>query len=206
MTLSPGCEQREERRHVRVGARVRLHVGVLGAEQVAGAGAGELLGLVDHEVAAVVALARVALGVLVREDGALRGHHRRRREVLRRDQLDGGVLTLDLAPDDLGDLGVGGGERVGNGTHARGYLSGGDCDRPSLPPAPVRPGVSGAGYGGAVRYGTCRPGACGGARMAGSARRGGRAQLEAGAHREVHQPDLTTGAHHLDVSFSARWS
>ena len=77
--------------------------------------AGELLGLVDHVVAAVVALARVALGVLVGEDRALRREHRRRREVLRRDELDRGVLALDLAPDDLGDLGIGGGERVGNG-------------------------------------------------------------------------------------------
>ena len=34
--------------------------------------AGELLGLVDDEVAAVVALARVALGVLVGEHRALR--------------------------------------------------------------------------------------------------------------------------------------
>ena len=64
---------------------------------------GELLGLVDHEVAAVVPLARVALGVLVREDRALGGEDRRRGEVLRRDQLDRGVLALDLAPDDVGD-------------------------------------------------------------------------------------------------------
>ena len=67
---------------------VRLHVGVLGAEQLAQAVAGELLGFVDHEVAAVVALRRVALGVLVGEHRALRREHRGRREVLRRDELD----------------------------------------------------------------------------------------------------------------------
>ena len=69
--------------------------------------AGELLGLVDHEVAAVVALARVALGVLVGEHRALRREHRGRGEVLRRDELDRGVLALGLAPDDVGDLGIG---------------------------------------------------------------------------------------------------
>ena len=54
--LVAGLEQREVGGHVGVGARVRLHVGVVGAEQLAQAVAGELLGLVDHEVAAVVAL------------------------------------------------------------------------------------------------------------------------------------------------------
>ena len=97
-------EQRHERGLVGVGARVGLHVGVLGAEQRARAPR-EVLGLVDHDVAAVVALGRVALGVLVGEHRALRLEHRRRREVLRRDQLDRGVLALELAPDDVGDLG-----------------------------------------------------------------------------------------------------
>ena len=100
-------EQRHERGLVRVGARVRLHVRVLGAEQRARPVAREVLGLVDDEVAAVVALGRVALGVLVGEHRALRLEHRGRREVLRRDQLDRGVLALELAPDDVGDLGIG---------------------------------------------------------------------------------------------------
>ena len=113
MTLSPGIEQRQERGHVGVGPGVRLHVRVLGAEQLAEPVAGEHLRLVDHEVAAVVALRRVALGVLVGEHRALGGQHRGRGEVLRRDQLDGGVLALRLAPDDVGDLGIGGGERLG---------------------------------------------------------------------------------------------
>ena len=67
----------------------------------------EVLGVVDDEVAAVVALGRVALGVLVGEHRALRLEHRARREVLRRDQLDRGVLALELALDDVGDLGIG---------------------------------------------------------------------------------------------------
>ena len=86
-------QQREEGGHVGVGARVRLHVGVVGTEQLAQAVAGERLGVVDHRVAAVVALARVALRVLVGEDGALGREHRGRHEVLRRDQLHRGVLA-----------------------------------------------------------------------------------------------------------------
>ena len=105
--LVAGLEQREVGGHVGVGARVRLHVGVLGAEQLAQAVAGELLDLVDHEVAAVVALRRVALGVLVGEHRALRGEHRG--DVKFSDAMSwiGGVLALGLAPDDVGDLGIG---------------------------------------------------------------------------------------------------
>ena len=68
--MSPGFEQRQVDGHVGVGARVRLHVGVLGAEQRLDALAGEVLDLVDDLVAAVVALAGIALGVLVGEDRA----------------------------------------------------------------------------------------------------------------------------------------
>ena len=73
--------------------------------------AGELLGFVDDEVAAVVALGRIALGVLVGEHRSLRGEDRGRGEVLRGDELDRRVLTLGLPPDDVGDLGVGAFER-----------------------------------------------------------------------------------------------
>ena len=48
---------------------------------------GKVLGLVDDLVAAVVALAGVALGVLVGEDGAGGLHHRRRGEVLAGDDV-----------------------------------------------------------------------------------------------------------------------
>ncbi len=47
------------------GAGVRLHVGVFGAEQRLGALHGEPFGHVDDLTAAVVPVARVALGVLV---------------------------------------------------------------------------------------------------------------------------------------------
>ena len=88
MTLSPGSSSARNAAMLALAPGVRLHVGVLGAEQLAEPVAGEHLGLVDHEVAAVVALRRVALGVLVGEHRALGGEHRGRGEVLRRDELD----------------------------------------------------------------------------------------------------------------------
>ena len=66
---------------------------------------GQVLDLVDHLVAAVVALRRVALGVLVGEDRARGPQHRRRREVLRRDELDRGVLAPQLVVEEGEQLG-----------------------------------------------------------------------------------------------------
>ena len=94
MTLSPGSSSARNAAMFGVGTRVRLDVGVFGTEQLAQAVAREHLGFVDDLVAAVVALRRVALGVLVGEHRSLRRQHRGRGEVLRRDQLDGRVLTL----------------------------------------------------------------------------------------------------------------
>ena len=81
-----GFEERAEHRHVRLGAGVRLHVGVVGAEQLLRAIDRELLGHVDELASAVVAAPRVALGVLVVHRRADRGEDGRARVVLRRDQ------------------------------------------------------------------------------------------------------------------------
>ena len=66
----------------------------------------ELLDLVDVLLALVVALARVALGVLVREHRAGRLEHRARDVVLGRDQPDRVALRRLLGGDQLGDFGV----------------------------------------------------------------------------------------------------
>src|SRR3989442_5574348 len=102
----PGLEQGEVRRHVRLGARVGLDIDVLGGEELPGAGDGEVLGNVHDLAAAVVALARIALGVLG-------GHHRARSlqhglgaEVLGSDQLEVARLADGLVPDGPGDLGI----------------------------------------------------------------------------------------------------
>ena len=106
-----GGRQRVQDGGVGLGARVRLDVGVVGAEESLGAGDGQVLGDVDVLAAAVVPLAGVALGVLVREHGALGLQDGARDEVLRRDHLEGLALAAELGVQDGGDLGVQLGQR-----------------------------------------------------------------------------------------------
>jgi hypothetical protein len=117
-----GVQHRLVGAHVGVGARVGLHVGVVGAEEGLHPLDRERLDVVDDRVAAVVALARISLGVLVGEGAADGLHHRGRGEVLARDQLQTRALALDLTVDEPEHLGVGGGvagERHGVRTPAR---------------------------------------------------------------------------------------
>ena len=93
-------------RRVRLRARVRLDVHVLGAEERAGPLDRERLDDVHVLAAAVVALAGVALGVLVRQHRALAVEHRLRHEVLRRDHLERRLLPPELGLHRLGDLGI----------------------------------------------------------------------------------------------------
>jgi hypothetical protein len=83
---------------------VRLHVRVLGAEELLGAVDRELLDLVNDLAAAVVALRRVPLRVLIGGNAADGFENARPREVLGRDQLDLSALPLELASEQLGDL------------------------------------------------------------------------------------------------------
>ena len=80
-----------------------LHIGEGAVEQALGAVDGELLDHVDILAAAVIALARIALGIFVGEQSAGSVEHRLRDDVLRGDQLDLVLLpmlfVLDRAPD-----------------------------------------------------------------------------------------------------------
>ncbi|MNC26130.1 hypothetical protein D3C75_742510 [compost metagenome] len=76
------------------GAGVRLDVGVVGAEQLLGALDGQGFYLVHVLAATVVALARVAFGVLVGQAAALGLHHALGGVVFRGDQLDVVFLAL----------------------------------------------------------------------------------------------------------------
>ena len=93
-------------------AGVRLHVGVVGAEQLLGAVDRQLLDLVHPLAAAVVAAAGVALGVLVGEHRADRLQHGGPGEVLGGDQLQlvalAAQLLVDQARDRRVDLGQAG--------------------------------------------------------------------------------------------------
>ena len=105
-------EQRVVDGDVRLRARVRLHVDVVAAEDLLRAVDRELLDHVDELAAAVVALARVALGVLVGQHRALALEDRLRDEVLARDHLERPLLAIELLADHLRDLGVDVGERA----------------------------------------------------------------------------------------------
>ncbi len=107
-------------RGIRAGAGVRLHVGVLGTEQLLGALPGELLSDVDLLAAAVVPLPGVALGVLVGQHAALGLQDRARGEVLAGDHLQRPALAGRLTVQDGGDLGVDLGQ--GGVGHAHGAL------------------------------------------------------------------------------------
>ncbi len=99
-------EQRQKHRLVHLAAGIGLHVGERRTEQPLGALDGQRLGNIDELAATVVPLARIPLGILVREHGALRLEHGLRNDVLRRDQFDVVPLATKLARDRLGDLGV----------------------------------------------------------------------------------------------------
>ena len=101
-----GLKQRGEHALVGLAAGVRLDVGEAAAEELLGAVAGEVLGDVDELAAAVVAPARIALGVLVGHHPALRLHHGAGDDVLGGDQLDLVALAAELVLDAPGDLGV----------------------------------------------------------------------------------------------------
>ncbi len=92
-------QEREIRRQVRVGAGVRLDIGVPGAKQDLRSVDGQLFDHVDKLATPVISLARKALGILVgeyrtdsREDGFAD-------IVLGSDQLDAFALSLLLPPD-----------------------------------------------------------------------------------------------------------
>ena len=124
-----GLEQREEHREVGRRAGVRLHVGVLGAEDLLAAVDGELLDLVDHVAAAVVARARQPLRVLVGEHGAGGLEDGAAGEVLAGDELERLLLADELAAQQLVELGVEVVERLAPPLAADGAQAGSSSSR-----------------------------------------------------------------------------
>ena len=90
----PGIEQRQVHRRVGLAAGVRLHVGVIGTEQLFGAIDGQLLDFIHMLATAVIAFAGVAFGVLVGQAAALGLHHAPAGVVLGGNQFDVIFLTL----------------------------------------------------------------------------------------------------------------
>ena len=94
--------------HVRLGPGMGLDVGALGAEQLQQPFDGEPLGDIDELAAAVIALARIALGVLVGQHGALGRQDGGAGVVLRSDHLQAVLLPLRFVRDGGGDFRIGG--------------------------------------------------------------------------------------------------
>ena len=84
-----------------------LHIRELAAEHLLGTFDGECLDLVVELAAPVIAGPGVALGVLIRQAGAHRGHHGGRSVVFAGDEFQRGLLTLCFFRDQLGDGGIG---------------------------------------------------------------------------------------------------
>ena len=103
--------QGEEHALIRLAAGIGLDVGEAAVEQLAGALDRERLGDVDELAAAVIAPARIAFGVFVGHDRALRLEHGAGDDVFRGDELDLVALAAEFEFDRAGDFGVGGGER-----------------------------------------------------------------------------------------------
>ena len=86
---------------------MRLHVGVLGAEDLFGPVARQILHHVGEFAAAIVAPPRIAFGVLVGEDRSSRLQHCFGDKVLAGDHLQPVVLAEDFVINGGGHFGVG---------------------------------------------------------------------------------------------------
>ena len=91
-----GFAEGEIDRLVGLRTRVGLNIGMLGAEQLAGAAAGDLLDDVNTLASAVVTFAGIALGIFVGEHRAHRGKHRRGDDIFARNQFDVPALAGQL--------------------------------------------------------------------------------------------------------------
>ena len=101
-----GLHQREEHGLVGLRARMGLDVGEAAVEQALGAVDGQCLGDIDEFAAAVIAPAGIAFGVFVGEHRALRLEHGAANDVLGGNQLDLGLLAVELGLDRAVDFGI----------------------------------------------------------------------------------------------------
>ncbi|MPM56895.1 hypothetical protein SDC9_103712 [bioreactor metagenome] len=108
-----GLYQRKKRGQVRIGAGVRLDVGMIAAKQLAGPLAGDLLGHVHSVASAVIPVAGIALGVLVGQAGAHGQHDRLADDILAGNQFDVPALTGEFLFDGRSHLGI----KLGNKVH-----------------------------------------------------------------------------------------
>ncbi len=107
-----GVDDRHVGGGIGLGTGVGLHVGVIGAKKLLGAIPGQVFDHIGKLAAAVVALARIAFGIFVGEDGTDSLQHRLADKILRGDHLQAFVLAADFVIDGRGDLWIGLGKRA----------------------------------------------------------------------------------------------
>ena len=127
-----GRQHRGISRLVGLRTGVRLHVDVLGVEELFGAIASQVFDHVGEFATAVVALGGIAFGVLIGKDAAGGFQNRFRDEVLAGDQLDLRMLPLGFPADRIIDFGVNLRERTGHRFKHRVYSN---FSSVPLPPA-----------------------------------------------------------------------
>ena len=106
-----GRHQGHERGDVGGGAGMRLHVCKFTSEKLGNTFNRKVFCHIDILAAAVIAPPGQAFGIFVGENGALRLQDCLADDVFRGDQLDFIALAGELALDDIGNLGIGLGER-----------------------------------------------------------------------------------------------
>ena len=97
-------------RHVRLRARVGLDIGKACAEQLFCARNGDVLDHIHAFAAAVIALARIALGVLIGQHAAHGRHNGGGNDVFAGNQLQVAPLAIELCLHGVADLFVMGGD------------------------------------------------------------------------------------------------
>ena len=98
-----GLQYSQQHGSVGLCTRVGLNVGILCVEEFANAVDGQLLHLVYHLTAAIVTVARIALGILVGQVRAHSLHHLVTHEILTGNQFNAFQLALMLFLDQLED-------------------------------------------------------------------------------------------------------
>src|SRR5438105_3223871 len=102
------------RLHVGGGTGVRLHIRMLGAEQLLGALARQVLYHVRELASAVVTLSGISFGVLVGKHRPHGFEHSFAYKVLGSDQFQALMLAARFVIDSSGDIGINGGKRTGH--------------------------------------------------------------------------------------------
>ena len=99
-----GLQHGQQHGSVSLCTRVRLNVGILCTEQLADAVDSQLLYLVNHLASAIIAVARITLGVFIGKIAAHGFHHLVANKVLTGNQLNAFQLALMLLLNQLENL------------------------------------------------------------------------------------------------------